>query len=284
MKKFVYFEGGLGDLINNFYATDQYDFLQSEEVETGVGIVLACHSPFAHEFFSYSKFAHHYDIRLAGHHFAFAQHMKFDAMQRKEHICEAAGVHFEFLRRVRSRASSAPIELPNLGTIPIVNKELHNILIVLDAAIDWKSIPFHIFYDVILGYIRDNPDKQFYLISRRYRKLFKDDAHWFGFNPDKIPYFFNLNIVSPTVPDTLSLARQCDLIITPHSCLAQFAAHENLPCIVAYPQGWNEFQLPKYGNGHTKHFGKPNFQLLPFSLFQKETFSEAISKGLTKPF
>jgi hypothetical protein len=284
-RQFVYFEGGVGDLIRNFYETDQYDFLQDAPLaDEDIGIVLACHNPYAHEFFTYSDFACHYDIRLAGHHLAHAIENYLDPTERKEYICDMAGVNLEDLRHAKKRVKTVNPSFPFLGTMPLINNDVTNILIILDAALDWKSIPLSLFYSHLLPYIHENPQTTFHLVSRCYRKYFDSDYDWHGYETKKFDFCSNLNIVSPTLPDTLHLARKCDLIITPHSCLAQFAAYEKLPCIVCYPPAWDEFQAPKFGTAYTKSFTEPNFQLLPFNLFTKDILQEKISKGISRPF
>lgn len=282
---YLYFEGGLGDVINDIYSNDKYTYLSRLTTHEQVVIALACHNPFAHELFTFHRRSSQFDIRFAPHHIARACELKLDDLARREYICEAVNVPLEQLYKASQRHPDDPVELPSIDPI-YPYSDVKNVLIVLDTAVAWKSVPYNRWLEGILPVIKNHSNIQFHLLTRPYNKTFSDDLTWPGYHLTHYANsnISNLSLISPTVPDTLRFASQVDLILTPHSCLAQHAGYTDVPCIVFYPDAWADFAPPKFGTHHTKHFLKPNFSLIPFSLMTPDIINDNLTKRLYRPF
>jgi hypothetical protein len=274
--KVHYYSGGAGDVINQIYARSCYADLAQMSPGSRVDIVIASNNPFVHELFSFHPNNAILTIYFAGNHFVTACEQYKDQKERANYILEHCGLSSDNLDMGTGKPER-PIAFPQVCPI-VPRSNRRNILICPDAATPGKSAPRGL-RSLLPSVIRKCPEYDFYILKRDYVKVYSDGraSQWLGSPEVPLVQIPRIVRIAPTFPDTLNFIRDhCELLITPHSCLGQFARYENIRTVVMYPDQHPDFLPEHFSRESARDFVGPRFTLMPFSSLSERALTEAI--------
>ena len=241
---FLYFDGGLGDVIHRLYGDENFN---SISLYDEVHVLMASHNPFAYELFALHPCAERIRIFHAGH--TYLEFWKKGL--RNQAMVEAICKFYQFPIPPESGISS-PCQIdftPGPDFDGWIEKPFS--LVSGEAGSSMKSFCFELMFDVCEMLTHILPTNNMIGFCRHYPRMLQD-SNFAGIRTSG-----NLAFIQPaTVPTSFHIAQAASIHISCHSSLAQLTGFSNIPTFIIHPNS-SDFNPENFGKGYTHFYNRP---------------------------
>jgi hypothetical protein len=224
---FVYFTGGLGDIIRTIYMTKSYQFISETKKQTI--IIIASHNPYVVELFKFHKNAKNFIIIDLSHKYLEYLYQGLKGPQITHRLCFFLKLNPRQAKRGIANQTSVPeFYAPD----EILSK--NHVIFQPYSGLKGKDFPKDAMMK-IFNLIK-NTQLHIYVVGRDYIRLNKKGEHIHS--AEDFSFFEGKNVTvikNLSIPATLNLVRNAKLFLGTWSSLQQAAWFENKPVAVFYP-------------------------------------------------